>query len=195
MHRVRELHPDSPKPGIVGNRQAGWAAMMLAAANPDDTGPVVIVGAPMSYWGGAWQEGEGDNLMRYAGGLLGGTWIASLASDLGAGKFDGAALVQNFENLNPANTFWNKYYNVFANIDDEASRLLEFERWWGGYFLMNREEIEWITQNLFVGNKLWSGGVKAGRAGRSTCATSRCRSCCSLGRRQHHAAAGIQLGR
>ena len=27
---------------------------------------------------------------------------------------------------------------------------------------MNREEIEWITQNLFVGNKLWSGGVKAG---------------------------------
>ncbi len=64
--------------------------MMLAAANPDDTGPVVIVGAPMSYWGGAWREGEGDNPMRYAGGLLGGTWLASLAADLGAGKFDGA---------------------------------------------------------------------------------------------------------
>jgi pimeloyl-ACP methyl ester carboxylesterase len=165
VHRVRELHPDSPKPGIVGNCQAGWAAMMLAAAHPDDTGPVVIVGAPMSYWGGAWKEGEGDNPMRYAGGLLGGTWIASLASDLGAGKFDGAALVQNFENLNPANTFWNKYYNVFANIDDEATRFLEFERWWGGYFLMNREEIEWITQNLFVGNKLWTGGVKGGPSG------------------------------
>ena len=26
---------------------------------------------------------------------------------------------------------------------------------------MNREEIEWITQNLFVGNKLWSGDVHA----------------------------------
>jgi hypothetical protein len=26
---------------------------------------------------------------------------------------------------------------------------------------MNREEIEWITQNLFVGNKLWSGDVKS----------------------------------
>ena len=162
VHRVRELHPNSPKPGIVGNCQAGWAAMMLAAAHPDDTGPVVIVGAPMSYWGGAWKENEGDNPMRYAGGLLGGTWLASLASDLGAGKFDGASLVQNFENLNPANTFWNKYYNVFANIDEEASRFLEFERWWGGYFLMNREEIEWITQNLFVGNKLWTGGTSAG---------------------------------
>jgi len=157
VHRVRELHPDAPKPGIVGNCQGGWAAMMLAAASPDDTGPLVIVGAPMSYWGGAWREGEGDNPMRYAGGLLGGTWLASLASDLGAGKFDGASLVQNFENLNPANTFWDKYYQVFANIDTEQQRFLDFERWWGGYFLMNREEIEWITQNLFVGNQLWSG--------------------------------------
>src|SRR5512143_401725 len=159
VHRVRALHPEAPKPGIVGNCQAGWAAMMLAAANPDDTGPIVIVGAPMSYWGGAWSEGEGDNPMRYAGGLLGGTWLASLSSDLGAGTFDGAYLVQNFENLNPANTFWNKYYQLFATVDTEAERFLEFERWWGGYFLLNREEIEWITRNLFVGNKLWKGDV------------------------------------
>jgi len=27
---------------------------------------------------------------------------------------------------------------------------------------MNREEIEWITQNLFVGNKVWSDGPKLG---------------------------------
>ncbi len=160
VHRVRELHPDAPKPGIVGNCQAGWAAMMLAASSPDDTGPIVIVGAPMSYWGGAWSEGEGDNPMRYAGGLLGGTWLASLTSDLGAGKFDGAYLVENFENLNPANTLWNKYYQVFANVDTETERFLEFERWWGGYYLLNREEIEWITRNLFVGNKLWKGETK-----------------------------------
>jgi len=165
VHRVRELHPDAPKPAIVGNCQGGWAAMMLAAANPDDTGPIVINGAPMSYWGGAWKEGEGDNPMRYAGGLLGGTWLASLTSDLGAGKFDGAWLVQNFENLNPANTFWDKYYHVFANVDNEPPRFLEFERWWGGFYLMNREEIEWITRNLFVGNKLWSGTVKTGDGG------------------------------
>ena len=121
----------------------------------------MINGAPMSYWGGAWQEGEGDNPMRYAGGMLGGSWLASFAADLGNGIFDGAYLVENFENLNPANTFWDKYYNVFAKVDTEAPRFLEFERWWGGFYLMNREEIEWITQNLFVGNKLWSGDVKA----------------------------------
>ena len=161
VKKVRALHPDSPKPVIVGNCQGGWAAMMLAASDPDDTGPIVINGAPMSYWGGAWEEGDNDNPMRYSGGLLGGTWLSSYISDLSDGVFDGAWLVQNFENLNPANTFWKKYYHVFANADAEPPRFLEFERWWGGFFLMNREEIEWITQNLFVGNKLWTGGIKA----------------------------------
>jgi pimeloyl-ACP methyl ester carboxylesterase len=161
VRRVHELHPRSPKPVIVGNCQGGWAAMMLVASNPDDTGPVVINGAPMSYWGGAWSEGPGDNPMRYSGGMLGGTWLASLTADLGHGVFDGAHLVQNFENLNPANTFWDKYYHLYANIDTEPPRFLEFERWWGGFYLMNREEIEWITQNLFVGNKVWDGATKS----------------------------------
>lgn len=160
IKKVRALHPDSPKPAIVGNCQGGWAAMMLAASDPDDTGPIVINGAPMSYWGGAWSEGEGDNPMRYSGGLLGGTWLSSLTADLGNGKFDGAWLVQNFENLNPANSLWDKYYNLYRKADTEPPRFLEFEHWWGGYYLMNREEIEWITRNLFVGNKLWSGDVK-----------------------------------
>ncbi|KVM84403.1 DUF3141 domain-containing protein [Burkholderia stagnalis] len=162
VRKVRALHPDSEKPAIVGNCQGGWAAMMLASSSADDTGPIVINGAPMSYWSGAWSEGPSDNPMRYAGGILGGTWLASFASDLGHGKFDGAHLVQNFEYLNPANTLWDKYYHVYDNIDTEPPRFLEFERWWGGYYLMNREEIEWITRNLFVGNKLWSGEVRDG---------------------------------
>ena len=161
VRKVRSLHPESSKPAIIGNCQGGWAAMMLAAAGPEDTGPIVINGAPMSYWGGAWEEGEGDNPMRYAGGMLGGSWLASFAADMGNGIFDGAYLVENFENLNPANTFWDKYYTVFSKVDSEAPRFLDFERWWGGFYLMNREEIEWITRNLFVGNKLWSGDVKA----------------------------------
>ncbi|MGH8526584.1 MAG: DUF3141 domain-containing protein, partial [Gammaproteobacteria bacterium] len=43
-HFVREVmvrHPDAPKPIIVGNCQGGWAAMLLAASNPDITGPLV----------------------------------------------------------------------------------------------------------------------------------------------------------
>jgi len=160
IHEVHERHPDSAAPVVVGNCQGGWAAMMLASSAPEDTGPIVINGAPMSYWGGAWSEDEGDNPMRYTGGLMGGSWGASFASDLGAGKFDGADLVQNFENLNPANTFWEKYYNLFTNVDTERDRFLEFERWWGGFYMLNQSEMEWIVQNLFVGNKLAAGGVQ-----------------------------------
>jgi hypothetical protein len=97
--------------------------------------------------------------MRYAGGMLGGTWLSTYAADIGNGVFDGAYLVENFESLNPANTFWDKYYHLYANVDTEPPRFLDFERWWGGFYLMNREEIEWITRNLFVGNKLWTGGA------------------------------------
>ncbi len=157
---VRDRHPDSPKPVILGNCQGGWAAAMLAAADPDDMGPVMLIGSPMLYWSGGWHEEQAPNPMRYAGGLLGGTWLSSLAADLGNGRFDGAYLVDNFEYLNPANTHWDKYYKVFANADTEPARFVEFERWWSSYYLMNREEIEWITGNLFVGNKLWSGDVK-----------------------------------
>jgi pimeloyl-ACP methyl ester carboxylesterase len=157
---VREHHPTRGKPVIIGNCQGGWAAMLVGAIDPDGAGPIVVNGATMSYWAG----NDAENPMRYAGGILGGTWPALLASDLGGGIFDGAYLVDNFEYLNPANTFFQKYYNLYSKIDSEPERFLEFERWWGGFFLMNREEIKWIVENLFVGNRLaagdveWSGG-------------------------------------
>ena len=155
---VAERHQESPKPSLIGNCQGGWAVMMLAAARPDMTGPLVINGAPMSYWAG----NDGDNPMRYSGGLLGGAWVSLLASDLGAGKFDGAHLVSNFETLNPANAVWDKYYHLYDDVDDEAPRFLEFERWWGGFYLLNEEEIRWIVNNLFVGNKLSQGEARLG---------------------------------
>ena len=37
--------------------------------------------------------------MRLLGGFTGGIWPAHWVSDLGAGRFDGAWLVQNFEAL------------------------------------------------------------------------------------------------
>jgi pimeloyl-ACP methyl ester carboxylesterase len=150
---IAARHPDTQKPIVVGNCQGGWAVMLLGALEPDLLGPIVINGAPVSYWAG----NDGENPMRYAGGALGGVWPALLASDLGGGVFDGAYLIDNFENLNPANTLVDKYYNLFSRVDTEPERFLEFERWWGGYFLMNRSEIKWIVENLFVGNRLGSG--------------------------------------
>lgn len=150
LREIMRRHPQSPKPIIIGNCQGGWATAILAATNPDLTGPIVLNGSPMSYWSGR----LGQDPMRYAGGMAGGVFPAMLLSDLGGGLFDGAHLVANFEGLNPANTKFRKYYDLYANIDGGDKRFLDFERWWGGFFLMNEAEIRWIVENLFVGNKL-----------------------------------------
>ena len=156
LKKVNELHADcSEKPFVIGNCQGGWALMLLACTSPELVGPIMLAGAPLSYWSGK----SGQNPMRYSGGLLGGSWLSSLVSDMGNGHFDGAYLVQNFESLNPANTLWGKQYQLYSNVDTEAQRYLDFERWWGGHFLMNRAEIDWIVQNLFIGNKLSRGGI------------------------------------
>ncbi len=158
LQKVLELHPQADaKPCVIGNCQAGWAVMMLAAIRPELFGPIIIAGSPLSYWAGV----HGKNPMRYTGGLLGGSWLTALTSDLGAGKFDGAWLVQNFENQNPANTLWTKQYNLYSKIDSEAPRYLEFERWWGGHVNLNAEEIQFIVDELFIGNNLAAGKIKA----------------------------------
>jgi len=92
--------------------------------------------------------------MRYTGGLAGGSWVTALASDLGNGKFDGGMLVENFENLNPSNTLWTKKYNLWSKVDTEGPRFIEFEKWWGGHVSLNTEEMQWIVDELFVGNRL-----------------------------------------
>ncbi|MGO9021641.1 MAG: TerB family tellurite resistance protein [Syntrophobacteraceae bacterium] len=158
LEKVGELHPEAEdKPFVIGNCQGGWALLMLAAAAPDLFGPILLAGSPVSYWAGV----EGKNPMRYNGGLFGGSWLSSFTSDLGNGTFDGSYLVENFENLNPANTLWTKYYNLYSKIDTECERFLDFEKWWGGYFFLNKKEMEWIVQNLFVGNRLTSNEIRS----------------------------------
>ena len=160
LEKLAELHPEAEgRACVVGNCQAGWAVMMLSAAAPDLVGPILLAGAPLSYWAGSGSQ----NPMRYAGGLFGGSWLASLASDLGNGRFDGAHLVANFESLDPANTLWKKPYNLYAKIDTEEARYLSFERWWGGFYLLNEEEMGFIVNNLFVGNRLATGDIVTSR--------------------------------
>jgi pimeloyl-ACP methyl ester carboxylesterase len=159
LEAVIARHPKCPaKPVVIGNCQAGWAMLALNATRPELFGPLMVVGAPVSYWAGSSKL----NPMRYAGAALGGSWLASFTSDLGADRFDGAYLVENFEKLNPANTLWSRYYKLWSKVDSEAERFLEFERWWGGYFRMTGSEIETIVENLFVGNRLARGEVMDG---------------------------------
>lgn len=150
VREVMRLHPDSPKPVVIGNCQGGWATLLLAATNPDLTGPIVINGAPVAPWAGK----VGQNPMRYNAGVLGGAWIPMFLSDIGGGIFDGAHLVHNFEMLNPGRTLFRKYTDLFRDIDKGDESFIDFETWWGGFFLLNEPEIKWIVEQLFIGNRL-----------------------------------------
>jgi hypothetical protein len=149
---VAQRHPGKP-PVLYGNCQAGWAVTLLAADCEGLTGPVVLNGSPLSYWAGE----SGANPMRVSGGLLGGAWLAHLTADLGNGRFDGAWLAQNFENLKPEKAIWEKYAHLFNNVDNEQDRFLDFERWWNGFYFLSREEILAIVENLFIGNQIEQG--------------------------------------
>ena len=160
-HFVRTViarHPEAEaKPCLIGNCQAGWQIMMMCAMNPDLPGTIMLAGSPLSYWAGV----RGKNPMRYTGGMLGGSWLTALTGDLGHGTFDGAHLIANFEGLNPSNTYWKKIYNVYSKIDTEATRFLDFETWWGNPVTLNAEEMQFIVDELFIGNKLATGGIVA----------------------------------
>ena len=152
---VAKRHPDSPKMCAIGNCAAGYLTMFSAMQRPEIFGPILIAGSPLSYWNGI----RGANPMRYAGGMIGGSWANSLIGDLGGGKFDGTYLIENFDNLNPANSLWSKQYNLFKNIDSDADRYLQFEKWWGDFIQFNTPEIKWLVDKLFIGNQLTTGNL------------------------------------
>jgi hypothetical protein len=150
FERVVALHAAAPRPFAIGNCQAGYQTLMVAMLRPDLFGPCLVAGAPMSFWQGK----HGENPMRYSGGLNGGSWLTALTADLGDGQFDGTWLVLNFDKLGPANWLWGKQYDIYANIDSDGPRYLEFEKWWGDFIQLNGDELQYLVDNLFIGDKL-----------------------------------------
>ena len=150
VREVEKRHPDSQSPVVVGNCQGGWAALILAATHPDIKGPIVMNGAPVAAWSGK----IGVDPMRYKAGVNGGTWLAMMSADINNGVFDGAWLVNNFEQMNPYRNYVGKYYDLYKNPAANRERFLDFERWWGGFFTMNEAEIRWIVENIFIGNRI-----------------------------------------
>ncbi|WP_431302299.1 DUF3141 domain-containing protein [Sediminicoccus sp. BL-A-41-H5] len=158
VETVIARHPEAEsRPCLIGNCQAGWQVMMMASLNPELPGPILLAGAPLSYWAGV----RGKNPMRYTGGLYGGSWLTAMSGDLGHGVFDGANLIANFEGLNPANTWWKKLYSLYSKVDTEAARFLDFESWWGNPVTLNAEEMQFIVDELFIGNKLSAAAITA----------------------------------
>ena len=92
---------------------------------------------------------------------LGGSWLTAMMSDLGDGKIDGTALILNFDMLNPANWLWGKQYDVWTHVDTDAARYLKFEKWWGDFIQLNGDELQFLVDNLFIGDKLTRNEIKS----------------------------------
>ncbi|MCW7754946.1 DUF3141 domain-containing protein [Desulfobotulus sp. H1] len=155
IEEVTRLHPESGKPSIIGNSQAGWAVALMSADRPNLAGPLVLNGSPISYWAGV----RGRHVVRYKAGLVGGVWSVELFSDLGGGFFDGANLASGHEALDPAEAYLRSPYRLYGHVDTEGERFRDFSRWWSSYYLMTSEEIRFMIQHLFIENQLELGEV------------------------------------
>ena len=158
LEKVIALHPNAEgKPCVIGNCQAGWAVMMLAAIRPELFGPIIIAGSPLSYWAGV----RGQYPMRYSGGLLGGSWLTALTSDLGARQVRWRLAGAEFREPESRPTRSGPSNTISIRRSTPKRRAIsDFERWWGGHVNLNAEEIQFIVDELFVGNKLAAGRIQ-----------------------------------
>src|SRR5215468_9330381 len=46
-----------------------------------------------------------------------------------------------------------------SNPEQEKDRYLQFEKWWGDFVVLRGEEMQWMVDNLFVGNKFSTGQI------------------------------------
>ena len=98
--------------------------------------------------------------MRYMGGLLGGSWLRRLPAISATASSTAPGWCRISRASTRRTRCGRKQYNLFAKVDTEAPRYLGFERWWGGHVNLNAEEIQFIVDHLFVGNKLAAGDIE-----------------------------------
>jgi poly(3-hydroxyalkanoate) synthetase len=82
-----------------------------------------------------------------------------------------------------------------TKIDTETARYLGFEKWWGGHVNLNGEEIQFIVDELFIGNHLAEGRIKSSDGTAIDLRNIRTPIVvfCSKGRQHHAAPAGARM--
>ena len=199
VRKVRELHPDAARKPVVDRQLPGrlGADDARRARAPRTIGPIVINGAPMSYWGGAC---EGENPMRYVGRdarrhlarvAHWPTWATASST--------ARTWCRTSRTSNPANTYWDKYYNLYRQGRHRAAALPRVRALVGrllpheprGDRVDRRRTSSSATSSRPARSQSFDGKHRV-RPARHPVADHPVR----LDGRQHHAAAaGVQLGR
>ena len=155
--KVREICPHDKPPAFIGNCQAGWQMALSAAQAPGIEGPVVPVGAPMSYW----SRGAERHSLRYTGGLSLGTWLPLFMGDIGDDVID-ALPPLNFELFDIDRHPILDSLKWLQEADDEQkiAVFLTQQKWIYGFHEIGAKQFYWIIRELFVGNKPERGLAK-----------------------------------
>ena len=151
FERVVELHPDAPRPFAIGNCQAGYQTLMVAMLRPDLFGPCLVAGSPMSYWQGV----HGKNPMRY---------VRRPARRQLAHR-DGQRSRQRQDRRHRADpelrhsepgelAVGQAIRGLHHTSTPTRQRYLQFEKWWGDFIQLNGDELQFLVDNLFIGDKL-----------------------------------------
>ena len=157
LERVIALHPDAEgKPCVIGNCQAGWAVMMLAALAPNCSGQSSLPARRFPTGPGS---AASTRCATAAACSAAAGWRPSRAISATANSTVRGWCRISRTRTRPTRS-GRKQYNLYSKIDTEAPRYLDFERWWGGHVNLNAEEIQFIVDELFVGNKLAAGEIR-----------------------------------
>ena len=149
-----------PKPAIIGNCQGGWAAMMLAASDQDEhrsdrdqRRADVLLGRRVDRR----RRRQPDALFRRPAGRH-----VALLAYRGHGRRHLRRRVPGRGTSRPESGqhVLGQVLPPLCKCRYRAAALSRIRALVAGSTFMNREEIEWITRNLFVGNKLWTGATQ-----------------------------------
>ncbi|MGH3804550.1 MAG: alpha/beta fold hydrolase, partial [Pseudonocardiaceae bacterium] len=142
---------------LVGYSQGGWLATIYAALYPDSVHTLVIAGAPIDFHAGR------SRVLDWISPLSRRTETASFRSIVAAvvGLQRGISQAVGVPLGKPTGGF-ERAMGLLAHLDDPryVERYLELKRWFEWTEDIPAAFSDWIIQQLFVSNRLVSGGLE-----------------------------------
>jgi hypothetical protein len=152
LEKVNELHRDAEgKPCVIGNCQAGWAVMMVAATRPELFGPLIIPGSPLVLLGrGGRREPDALHRRPVRRQLADRAHQRSRARQVRR-RLSGRATSRTSIPPTPTGP---RTTTSGRKWIPRASAFWNSRPGGAGHVNLNAEEMQWIVDQLFIGNRL-----------------------------------------
>jgi poly(3-hydroxybutyrate) depolymerase len=151
------------KVNLIGLCQGGWFGAIYTARYPKKVNSLVIAGAPID-------TQAGNGFIKQLANQLPMSFYEKLVQ-LGGGVLKGDFMLTGFKSLHPFRHYFEKYWDLYVNIDDEkyVERFDNFERWYeftinlpGAWYLQVVEQL--FKENRFVKGEFVAQGKQVSPA-------------------------------